>query len=92
MYTINEKQLEDYIANDPGCIWNDQAQLLGRQVSIPHGRIDLIIFYDVLYIVELKARPLQEKDVCQVLRYMRDVKDYFWTTHLSKYVNQICQN
>jgi hypothetical protein len=72
---IYESELEDFLEKCPGALREDGCTaFIGRQVDLPHGRLDLLLSDDQLLIVELKARPLQEKDVCQVLRYQYDIR------------------
>jgi len=72
---IKEKELEDLICANPHCILSDDAVILGRQIPLTHGRLDILAWdYGQTFIVELKAKPLQEKDVAQVLRYSNDVR------------------
>jgi len=77
--SFRENELEDFLAVHPGSfLEDDSAVVIGRQVALPHGRLDLLIFVDTLYIIELKARPLIPKDVAQVLRYQLDIRDLLW--------------
>lgn len=74
MGEISEQQLEQYIVDHPGALKGDGAKVIGRQVPLPHGRLDLLIYRDgFTYVVELKARPLKERDIGQVCRYQSDI-------------------
>jgi len=73
MGRISERQLEDWIVEH----WDDvpfTGDYIGRQIELPHGRLDLLGFLDVAQVIELKARPLKEKDIGQLLRYTGDIK------------------
>lgn len=80
-----EREVEDWIATNPETL-DEGLRIIGRQVPVPHGRIDLLGWrVDEQYpepgstitggvdIIELKATALKEKDVGQVLRYKYDV-------------------
>lgn len=76
-----ERELEDWLMKHPGSMWPNAA-LLGRQVCLPHGRLDLLawmpphgIYCGSLVIVELKAKQIREGDIGQALRYAYDVKE-----------------
>lgn len=79
---VYESEIEDYLEKHPEAFlpYSDNAILLGRQIQLPHGRLDLLIYDESIYIVELKAVPLKPRDVCQVLRYQRDIRDLIWST------------
>lgn len=71
---MNEKELEDYLENHLEAILPAGAVLIGRQIPLPHGRLDLLAWdYGRTYVIELKARRLEENDVGQILRYVHDV-------------------
>lgn len=72
---MKEKELEDLICANPHCILASGGIILGRQIPLTHGRLDILAWdYGQTYVIELKVRPLQEKDVGQVLRYTNDVR------------------
>ena len=71
---VYERELEDYLEGRPEAL--GMEQWIGRQVPLAHGIADLIGFANsTIYVVELKAVPLEEEHVGQVLRYMYDVRD-----------------
>lgn len=72
---ISERMLEDWICERPREIFWHNLEIIGRQIDLPHGRLDILAWgagSDVL-VIELKARPLQEKDIGQVARYCCDI-------------------
>ena len=87
---ISERQLEDYIYQHPELLefyrfylpdefHNDaKAVILGRQVVVEHGIIDLLVScqdnYPCINIVELKTQAITAKDVGQLLRYIWDIQ------------------
>jgi len=72
---VYESEIEAFLEKCPHVLSEDGCtEFIGRQVDLPHGRLDLLLSDDQLLIVELKARPLEEKDVCQVLRYQYDIR------------------
>lgn len=75
MTHITEKQLEDYICENPESLFGPGTEVIGRQISLPHGRLDVLMWagYGETVVLELKARPLEEKDIGQILRYTYDV-------------------
>lgn len=76
MGNISEKQLEDWICKHPEDVFGSGAEIIGRQIPLPHGKLDLLIYHKGwTYVAELKARPLKEQDVGQVWRYHFDVAD-----------------
>lgn len=77
MARISEKQLEDFICKYPEySLWQD-VEIIGRQITLEHGRLDILAWDGRVLVIELKARTLEEKDVGQVLRYKRDVEAEF---------------
>ena len=70
-----ERQLEDFICANPNALTCGMTHLtlLGRQVRVQHGVIDLLALAHSVQVIELKAAPLKEKDVGQLLRYIADV-------------------
>lgn len=72
---INERQLEDFICKNPEYSLWEGVEVIGRQVSLAHGRLDILAWDgSQTLVIELKARAIQEKDVGQVLRYRRDIE------------------
>jgi len=79
-----ESEIEDYLEAHPkalfdygvGDLYNPSPVVIGRQVQLCHGIADLLIWCNRLYVIELKATGLKEKDICQVLRYANDVNIY----------------
>jgi len=73
MTEISEQELEDFICEHPEELWRE-LEIIGRQVKLEHGILDVLAWnYGRTYVIELKARPLKEKDIGQVLRYAYDV-------------------
>jgi len=77
MATISEKQLEDFICKHPEYSLWQGVEIIGRQIAVEHGRLDILAWDGRVLVIELKARALEEKDIGQVLRYRRDVKAEF---------------
>jgi hypothetical protein len=76
--SFTERDLEDYVCEHPREAFGTTAEILGRQVRLPNGVLDVLAWdhYDGSIIVaELKARPLAGADVGQVARYAGDVGD-----------------
>lgn len=72
---MREKELEDYICDHPECM-PGPFEVFGRQVRTPHGIVDILGFDDMsINVIELKAGPLREADIGQVLRYTYDVRN-----------------
>jgi len=95
---VNEYQLENYICEHPEllefyrdylpeemCADSAKVAIIGRQVVVEHGIIDLLIHcpdnYPTIGVIELKANPIIEKDVGQLLRYMWDMKEMLRSSH-----------
>jgi hypothetical protein len=71
---ISEKMLEDWICENPQYAIGAYTEIIGRQISLPHDRLDILAWeIDRINVIELKARPLKEKDIGQVGRYACDV-------------------
>jgi hypothetical protein len=71
---ISEKMLEDWLCENPEELFG--MVLLGRQIRLEHGILDILGYRPDIrrpVCIELKARPLKEKDIGQVLRYAYDV-------------------
>lgn len=71
---MREKELEDHICEAPETLFGTGAEILGRQVQLPHGVADIIVWVHKTLVVELKTRPLKDQDIGQVLRYIYDVR------------------
>lgn len=77
---MRERELEDYIvANLHGDIFADYAPdhltLIARQLVLPHGILDLLLFNGCeFWVTELKAVPIRAQDYTQVMRYTEDIK------------------
>jgi len=89
---MKERELEDRLVANPDIIdpWNtgNPVTLLGRQLCLTHGILDLLAYQDAhispdptyapvhaVYLVELKAGALSEAHVGQVLRYASDLRE-----------------
>jgi hypothetical protein len=79
---IRESQIEDVLVSTPVLMKSilnleDEPRLLGRQIIIPSGRLDLLYAYRTkLLLIELKVVPFQQKFVKQVLGYRHDLISY----------------
>lgn len=72
---ISERQLEDFICKNPEYSLWEGVEIIGRQVSLAHGRLDILAWDgSQTLVIELKARTIQEKDIGQVLRYRQDIE------------------
>ena len=90
---ISERELEDWICEH----WDDEGSeypvpfsgaLIGRQVQVEHGIIDLLsVGMGTTRVIELKKGTLKESDIGQVLRYSWDIK---WMLQcLARYYNPL---
>lgn len=70
---ISEQELEEFICTHPEALWDD-VEIIGRQVHLRHGILDILAWNGSALVIELKAHALQEKDVGQLSRYNFDVK------------------
>jgi len=70
--TVSERELEDYICEHPETLARN-LRMVGRQIALPHGVMDLLGVWGRAYAIELKTRPLHERDIGQVLRYVGDL-------------------
>jgi len=77
MVKVYESEIEDYLVEHWGeCLETEYWCFIGRQRAIPHGRLDLLFWeWGQLMVTELKTRPLEARDVCQVLRYQSDIRE-----------------
>lgn len=73
MSRISERQLEDWIVEHPDELQRG-IKIVGRQISLPHGRLDLLGWNNAPRVIELKIHPTQAEDIAQVLRYVYDVR------------------
>lgn len=73
MARVSEKQLEDWIVEHPDKL-QEGIEIVGRQICLPHGRLDLLGWNNAVQVIELKVYPLKARDIAQVLRYIYDVK------------------
>lgn len=77
MLAPSEKHLEDWIVSRSGCIVPcdpDRYQVIARQVRLPSGIADLIVFDgNSLWIYELKKDLIDAKALAQILRYRADL-------------------
>ncbi len=74
--STSERELEDYICEHPKEAFGDGAEIVGRQISVKHGRLDLLVWDDEfgsICVAELKITQITPKDVAQTLRYFFDV-------------------
>jgi len=72
---VVEKELEDYVCAHITDVLDEYAVFIARQVPLVHGRLDILACDgSSVYVIELKVKPLKEKDVGQVLRYTADVE------------------
>jgi len=76
---MNERELETWLCEHP-YVLDEYLYITGRQVSLPHGRLDLMGLVQhgqwgqSIWVIELKARELKQRDVGQLLRYIADVR------------------
>lgn len=72
---IYESEIEEWLEMYPEELFGaGKPSVLGRQVRLPHGIADLLLWEDRVIVVELKAGALKKQHVCQVLRYTYDVR------------------
>jgi hypothetical protein len=77
---ISEKMLEDWICNNIEKVfpYDEDIKFIARQVPLEHGRLDIMAFSAWVIPIELKVRPLAEKDIGQILRYAYDIENELW--------------
>ncbi|MBC8111153.1 MAG: hypothetical protein H7Y04_08860 [Verrucomicrobia bacterium] len=74
---IRETQIEDILANFSALTQkilalDDEPRLVGRQLIIPSGRLDMLYVHKTEYLLlELKVTSFQKKFVQQVLDYKK---------------------
>jgi hypothetical protein len=79
---IRETQIEDVLVNAPVLTkkilsLDDEPRLIGRQMQIPSGRLDLLYAYKSKFLlIELKAVGFQRKFLLQVLDYKQDLIEF----------------
>jgi hypothetical protein len=87
---IREVQIEDILVSAPALAQNilqldEEPLLLGRQIAIPSGRLDLVYAYQTsLLLLELKVTAFQQRFVRQVLEYRDDLIIYQQSGRLLK--------
>lgn len=92
---LRERELEMQLC-DCGYLGRDPIDIIGRQVPLLHGILDVLAIRTIdlgwketylvrqILAIELKAVPLQEKHIGQVLRYAADLRmllDYLVLAH-----------
>lgn len=93
---IYEKEVEDWICDNPLCLSRSRtegtAQVIDRQVVLPHGILDILAVRNdggsllpEILVTELKAVPIQESDLAQVLRYVFDIYSLFSSKAMDLY-------
>lgn len=76
---IRESEIEDVLVNAPELTreilgLEDEPRMLGRQMMLPSGRLDLVYTYrNCLLLVELKVVPFREMFLAQVIDYRSDL-------------------
>ena len=85
---IRENQIEDVLVSAPVLArrilnLDDEPRLLGRQMPLPSGRLDILYAYKMKFLLlELKVIPFQKKFIQQVLDYKRDLVQFQSTGRL----------
>lgn len=70
---MRERDIADWICTYPDTLL-DELEIIGREVVLEHGRLDLLGWYPCgTQVIELKTGALKERNVGQVLRYRQDV-------------------
>jgi hypothetical protein len=78
---IRESQIEDILVNAPILVkkilnLTDEPRLIGRQIMVPSGRLDILYSYKTDFLlIELKAVPFHKKFVNQLINYTKDVRN-----------------
>ena len=76
---IRETQIEDVLVSAPILTkkilsLDDEPRLIGRQMLLPSGRLDILFTYKSNFLlIELKAVPFQRKFIKQVMDYKNDL-------------------
>lgn len=72
---MKERELEDWICQNPVTAFGLGTQIIDRQVVLPNGVLDVLAWDWRILAIELKVRRLAVADVSQVLRYVGDLAD-----------------
>lgn len=74
---LSERDIEDWIYDNPGALNLRIAGWIGRQYKLPSGIADLIGYRDdhVVVVIEVKNVPINKAALTQVARYTYDVQD-----------------
>ena len=70
---ISERMLEDWICENPRGTIDANAVIIGRQIPLSHGRLDILAWDGRVNVIELKAESIKERDIAQVGRYAYDI-------------------
>jgi len=71
---MNERGFEDWLVANPEQVFGKGVEILGRQVALPNGILDVLAWDEgSILVIELKASRLKPQDVAQVLRYAGDI-------------------
>jgi hypothetical protein len=79
---IKESQIEDILVASPELAkiilkLEDEPKFLGRQITIPSGRLDMLYAYNTeLLLVELKITAFHVKFIHQILNYKNDLFNF----------------
>lgn len=79
---IRETQIEDILVNAPVLTkkllsLKDEPSLIGRQILVPSGRLDLLYAYKTKFLlIELKVTPFHQNFIKQVLQYKKDLIEF----------------
>jgi hypothetical protein len=77
---IREAQIENVLVSSPALMketlkLEDEPQLIGRQIIVPSGRLDMLYVYQQdLFLIELKVASFQKKFVQQIIGYRNDLQ------------------
>lgn len=76
---IREIQIEDILVGAPILAQkilnlDDEPRLIGRQISVPSGRLDILYAHKTKFLlIELKVSPFHKKFIQQILQYKQDL-------------------
>lgn len=79
---IRETQIEDILVSAPLLTkkilnLDDEPRLIGRQILIPSGRLDLLYTYQTKFLlIELKVISFHNKFIQQILQYKKELIDF----------------
>jgi len=79
---IRETQIEDILVSAPLLTkkilnLDDEPRLIGRQILIPSGRLDLLYTYQTKFLlIELKVTSFRNKFIQQILQYKKELIDF----------------